>query len=605
MSAGPNILVEAAIYLTAAVVAVPLSKRLGMGSVLGYLLAGVLIGPHALGLIPDPERVLHFAEFGVVMLLFLIGLELEPRRLWAMRVPILGMGAAQVLGTLGLTVAGGLLLGISWQVALVAGMGFAMSSTAIGLATLAEKGLLNAPGGKASFSVLLFQDLSVIPLIMGLALLAPGEGQALDPMAALKAVGTIAAIIFLGRTVLRHVMRHIASTGMREIFIAFSLLLVTGVALAVSAVGLSMALGTFLAGMLLADSEYRHELELDIEPFKGLLLGLFFIAVGMSVDLGFIGAHPGQVAGLASAVVGLKLLFLVGLARAFALPKNDALLFGVSLSQVGEFAFVLFGLARAQGTLDANALNLVNATTAASMLSTPLAFILLERYTTRAINTSGGQADAIEAQGPVIIAGFGRFGQIVARLLHARGIPTTVLDHDPNQIELVRRFGYKAYYGDATRYELLELAGITKARLILLALNDPEATLKIVQDIQHHLPDLPIIARARGRIDALELLERKVQVVRETFGSALKAATLSLEALGMSSHAAWRLSRQFERHDEQMIQRSLELRHDQKALIGLSQQGRDELSTLLGNETLRSDDDPLDESWVIETFPRR
>ena len=339
-----SFLVEAAIYLSAAVLAVPLFKRLGLGSVLGYLLAGILIGPYAFQLISDPEQVLHFAEFGVVLLLFLVGLELEPEKAWELRKPLLGLGGLQVGGTIALVAAISLMVGLSWPVALVAGAGIAMSSTAIGLASLEERRQLRTPGGQASFAVLLFQDLSVIPLFMLLAVMAPGGRAGIDMWAVAKALAVVIAIVLASRTILRPVMRVVAQTGMREIFFAFSLLLVIGVSIAVQAVGLSMALGTFLAGVLLADSEYRYELRLDIEPVKGLLLGLFFIAVGMSVDVSLIANSPGLIIGLAVLVVLVKTAILYGLGRAFRLASRDALLFAVGLSQSGEFANVIFGI---------------------------------------------------------------------------------------------------------------------------------------------------------------------------------------------------------------------------------------------------------------------
>ena len=601
----PTLLVDAAVYLTAAVVAVPLSKRLGLGAVLGYLLGGVVIGPHALGLIRETESVLHFAEFGVVMLLFLIGLELEPKRLWAMRLPIFGLGSAQVAATIAVVGGAALALGVPWPVALVAGMGIAMSSTAIGLASLSERDLLATDGGQASFSVLLFQDLCVIPLMLSLTLLSPTAAGGLDALAVGKALAVIAAVVVVGRVLLRPVLRQIAATGLREVFVAMSLLLVIGVALAVSAVGLSMALGAFLAGVLLADSEYRHELELDVEPFKGLLLGLFFIAVGMSIDLGYVARQPLLVFGLAAAVVVAKLAVLWALARMFGLRGTEAGLLAVTLSQIGEFAFVLFGVARVQEILDAPTLNLLNAVTAASMLATPLAFVVFARIARGVLNKRSRAPDTIDEAQPVLVAGYGRFGQIVTRLLAAHGVRTTMIDNDPDQIDLVRRFGYKAYYGDARRIDLLEQAGLDRARLLVLALDDPRAVIAIAARVRQRCPQLAIIARARNRTDAHELLAAGVDVVRETFGSALSAGTRALETLGLPPHAAWRIARQFEAHDEQLLRATVAHRHDQQALIGFSQQGRRDLEHLLAEETRRREGDPLDAGWAVEKFPRR
>jgi monovalent cation:proton antiporter-2 (CPA2) family protein len=439
-------LYQALIYLAAGVIAVPVFKRLGLGSVLGFLAAGMVIGPWGLKLVSKPEAVLHFAEFGVVLLLFLVGLELNPQRLWQMRRPIFGMGATQVVSTIAAVSAIGLGLGLPWNIAVVAGMGFAMSSTAIALATLQERRLLTTPGGQAGFSVLLFQDLAVIPLALLLALLSPGVSRdGMNWMAAANAAGTIALLIAAGHYLLRPLLRVVANTGQREIFIGFALLLVLGVAALMDSLGLSMALGSFLAGVMLAESEYRHELELDIEPFKGLLLGLFFIAVGMSIDLGLFVRSPLLVLALALGAVALKAALLYPIARFFGYcAPSDAFVFAFSLSQVGEFAFVLF--AAAGGILPPATLSLLNATVAVSMLATPFLMILYQRVIApRLARGAERQADVVDEAYPVVVAGFGRFGQVVARVLNGLGIHATLIDHDPNQIELVRRFGSKAY----------------------------------------------------------------------------------------------------------------------------------------------------------------
>ena len=418
---------QALVYLAAGVIAVPLFARLGLGSVLGYLAAGVAIGPWGLALIVTPETVLQFAEFGVVMLLFLIGLELEPARLWALRRSIFGMGAAQVLATGGAVTLAALALGQSFPVALVCGMGFAMSSTAIGLALLQEKNLLGAPGGQASFAVLLFQDLSVIPLLLVVGLLSGGKAS-LDLTKVGIAVGLIVVIVAGGRFLLRPVLRVIAGTRLREVFIGFALLLVLGIAALMEWVGLSMALGSFLAGVLLADSEYRHELELDIEPFKGLLMGLFFIAVGMSVDLGLFRSIPHVILGIALGVVALKIILQYPIAQVFGYcGRSDATLFAIALSQVGEFAFVLFG--QASSILPPQTMAVLNAVVALTMLSTPLIVMLYERVL--APRFAGGplarETDVVDEANPVIVAGFGRFGQVVARVLGGMRIRATLI----------------------------------------------------------------------------------------------------------------------------------------------------------------------------------
>ncbi|MGH8707243.1 MAG: monovalent cation:proton antiporter-2 (CPA2) family protein [Burkholderiales bacterium] len=577
---------QALIYLGAGVVAVPLFKRLGLGSVLGFLAAGMTIGPWGLKLVSEPEAILGFAEFGVVLLLFLVGLELNPRRLWQMRRPIFGMGAVQVAGTAAAVAALGWALGQPFSIALVAGMGFAMSSTAIALATLQEKGLLAAPGGQASFSVLLFQDLAVIPLVLLLALLAPERArEGLDWMAAVRAVALIVLLIAAGRYLLRPLLRIIAGTGQREVFVGFALLLVLGVAALMEAAGLSMALGSFLAGVMLADSEYRHELELDIEPFKGLLLGLFFIAVGMSVDLGLFVRAPLLVLGLALAVVALKALLLYPIAQTFGFcGRADALLFALALSQAGEFAFVLF--AAAGRILPRETLDVLNAAVAASMLTTPLLMLLYERLLApRLAMGAEREADVFDEANPVIVAGFGRFGQVVTRVLNGLRLRATVIDHDPNQIELVRRFGTKAYYGDAVRLDLLEKAGIARARLLIVALDDHEAALRLVRQVRGRFPELKIIARAHSRSDAFEYLEMGIPSVRETFGSALDAAEAALRALDFGPMAARRVVTRFKRHDEEMLAQQSPHRGEIKQLIALQQQGREDLERLLASES--------------------
>jgi monovalent cation:proton antiporter-2 (CPA2) family protein len=578
---------QALVYLAAGSIAVPLFQRLGLGSVLGFLAAGMAIGPWGLQLISEPEAIRGFAEFGVVLLLFLVGLELEPRRLWQMRRPIFAMGTVQVVGTAAAVTAIGWALGLDAKVALVAGMGFAMSSTAIALATLQEKRLLGTPGGQASFSVLLFQDLAVIPLLLILGLLAPEQSRgSLDWTAVARAVALIVLLIAVGRTLLRPLLRVIAGTGQREVFVGFALLLVLGVAALMEVVGLSMALGAFLAGVLLADSEYRHELELDIEPFKGLLLGLFFIAVGMSVDLGLFLRSPVLVLGIALAIVALKIALLLPIASLFGYcGRADALLFALGLSQAGEFAFVLFAAA---GTLlPRETFDILNAAVAASMLTTPLLMLFYERRLAPRLAMGAARESDVVAEGnPVLVAGFGRFGQVVTRVLNGLRIRATLIDHDPNQIELVRRFGTKAYYGDATRLDVLEKAGIGEARLLVVALDDSDAALRLVREVRARYPMLKMIARAHSRSDAFEYAEMGVPAVRETFGSALDAAEAALRALDFGPMAARRVVTRFRRHDEEALAEQAPHRGEIKKLIALQQQGREDLERLLRTESL-------------------
>ena len=579
-----NFLGQALIYLAAGVIAVPLFKRLGLGSVLGYLAAGMAIGPWGLRLIGHPETVLEFAEFGVVMLLFLIGLELDPQRLRTLRRPIFGMGSVQVVITAAVVAAVAWALGQPPVVALVAGMGFAMSSTAIALASLQERNLLSTPGGQAGFSVLLFQDLAVIPLLLTVGLL--GGKSSIDWAAAAVAVGLIAALITGGRLLLRPALRIIAQTRLREVFVAAALLLVMGIALLMEAVGLSMALGAFLAGVILADSEYREELEIDIEPFKGLLLGLFFIAIGMSVDLGLFARSPFLVLGVALGIVALKLVILFPIANLFGYcGRADAGLFAVALSQVGEFAFVLFGAAGS--LLPPATLALLNAAVAVSMLTTPLLFLLYQRIVSRQL--APGDPDVVDEGNPVIVAGFGRFGQVVTRVLNGLRIRATLIDHDPNQVELVRRFGNPAYYGDASRLDVLERAGLARARLLIVAVDDEEAALRTVKQVRRRYPSLSIIARAHSRTDAYEYMDLRVPAVRETFGSALDAAELALRALGHGPVAARRVITQFRRHDEEMTEQMAPHRGEVKQLIALNLQGRSDLEKLLTAEIHQRD----------------
>lgn len=578
-----HFLVQAAIYLTSAIILVPIFKRLGLGSVLGYLIAGILIGPHALKLIADPEHVLHFAEFGVVLMLFLIGLELESQKVWELRKLLFGLGGLQVTLTMALVTMIAHLLHFSWSEALIIGMGVAMSSTAIGLTALIEKKQLHTPGGQAAFATLLFQDLSVIPLFMLLAFIAPHRAAAgFDLMAVAQSIGVILAIILASKTLLRPVMRIVAQTGVREVFVAFSLLLVIGVSLAMASVGLSMALGTFLAGVLLADSEYRYELRLDIEPVKGLLLGLFFISVGMTVDLSLVASQPAMIFGVALLLVATKIAVLVGLGWGFKYPLRDKLLFGAAISQIGEFAFVIFGVALTQGSIARETYNMLNAIVAVSMLTTPVLLLLYDRFLSLQCGTR--PQDTISENNRVIIAGFGRFGQIIGRVLMAKGISATLIDNDPNQVDLTRQFGWRCYYGDASRLDVLEEAGIAEARLLVIAVDDAAATLEMAQLVKARWPDVRVVVRARSRSDAFMLRDLDLQPVRETFYSSLEAARQALIAIGEPASTAAKIIRQFEKHDIEQLEATRQIRHDRQALSSAMAQGRQDLQTLLEME---------------------
>jgi glutathione-regulated potassium-efflux system ancillary protein KefC len=563
-----NLLAQVFVYLAAAVGVVPLAKRLGLGSVLGYLIAGVALGPYALGLIgQEGEDVMHFAEFGVVMMLFLVGLELRPTLLWQMRRPILGLGGLQVLGTAVAVTGLALLVGQPFREGLALGLIFAGSSTAIVMQSLGEKGWMQTPGGRAAFSVLLFQDIAVIPIIALLPVLASAVPGAADHgvtrpgwQQALMILGAVAVIIASGRFLVRPLFRFLATTRLREVFTAASLALVIGITLLMQAVGLSPALGAFLAGVVLADSEYRHELEADIEPFKGLLLGVFFIAVGASIDFRTVMGQPGLVLGLVVSVMAIKAVVLWSLGRFFGLDRRSGFLLAMSLAQVGEFAFVLLSVATQLGVLSAPVASPLVAVVALSMLATPLVLMFYERVLLPRLvedKPPEREPDVIVAKdGAVVIAGFGRFGQIVGRLLRASGVPTTVLDLDPEIVEVIRRVGLEVHYGDASRLDLLHAAGCARARLFILAIDDHEKALDIGHTVRKHFPDLPILARARGRQEYYQMVQlNPVSIVRETMFSAVELGEKALVALGMRGHEAHRFARAFVRHDEAAVRK--------------------------------------------------
>ena len=521
-------------------------------------------------------------------MLFLVGLELEIDKVISLKKLLLGLGGMQMLLTSGLITLAAHSLGFAWPQAIVIGLGTAMSSTAIGLTALIEKRQLDTTGGQAAFSTLLFQDLSVIPIFMIIALLAPGQAQSsFDWMALIKAIGMIAGIILISRFLLKPVMRFVATTEVREIFVALSLLVVIGVALAMEAVGLSMALGTFLAGVLLADSEYRYELRLDIEPIKGLLLGLFFIAVGMSIDLSLLVQQPLVIIGFALAIITLKIVIMLGLAKWFNYALRDGFLYAITLSQIGEFAFVIFGLGVQQHLLTTETYNLLNAIVAVSMLLTP---VLLVVYAQR-IKTDCTEkpSDTIEENHDVIIAGFGRFGQIVGRVLHGRGIEATLIDNDPNQVDLVRNFGWRCYYGDAANLDLLVEAGINTAKLFVIAIDDPHTAIETAKLVQERWPHVKIIARARGRSDAFDFRDLALMPIRETFYSGLEAAKQALIISGETETRASNMVKQFEAHDSNQLEASRKIRHDRPALMSQNNQARADLQTLFQLEQSAED----------------
>ena len=569
------------VYLSAAVIAVPLFARLGLGSVLGYLAAGVSIGPWGLGLIQNVGDILHFSEIGVVLLLFLIGLELEPRKLWTLRRPILGVGGTQVLITAGLIFPLGLLLGMRWQTAAVAGLGLALSSTAIALQSLKEKNLLPTPAGRTGFSVLLFQDIAVIPIIaliplLGFKIIDGGGDHHSTPVI----IGVMFGIFVIGRFFLRHIFGFVASTHLREVFTALSLLLVSGIAAIMETLGISKALGAFLAGVLLADSEYRHALESDIEPFKGLLLGLFFISVGMSVNFGLLLESPLLILAITVALVVLKASVLYGIATFTGIPPSQRGLFSLTLAQGGEFGFVLFGFAVSAGAMDAHIANQLILAVALSMAMTPLLLIANEKIIEpRFVQVNDLPMDDIDDnQNPVIIVGFGRFGQVVGRLLMANKITPTLIDNNPEQLERVRRFGYKSYYGDALRLDVLRSAGAAQAKLIVLAMADSETINQTIELIRREFPNLKIFVRAFDRGHAMHLIDNEVDgFARETFASALELAQDALMEFGFSEWQARRLGEKFKKFDLDTLDQQVAVRHDEKALISITQTARNNI----------------------------
>ncbi|MDZ4084626.1 MAG: glutathione-regulated potassium-efflux system protein KefC [Bdellovibrionales bacterium] len=598
MSGG--ILQSALIFLGAAVITVPIFQRIGLGSVLGYLISGIVIGPWALGLITNVDDILHFSEFGVVLFLFLIGLELEPKRLWSLRFPIFGLGSAQVAANTAIFTLIGVLFGLSLPVAFLAAMGFALSSTAIALQVMKEKGVLQTHAGNSAFSILLFQDIAVIPMIaiVPLLVLAPVLGSEVAGSAGAdsklwsvaKVIGVLAGAILLGRFAVRPILRAVASAKLREIFTAFALFLVVGMSALMQQIELSMGLGAFLAGVLLADSEYRHALETDLEPFKGLLLGLFFISVGMSINVGSVRDNPLLILSIVLGVMAVKFAVHFALGALFKVANPSRYFFSLVLAQVGEFAFVLFAAGKAAGVLNEEVMGPLIAATALSMLASPIMLAGYSRWIEPRFSMGQKpEADSIENSHPeVIIAGFGRFGQIVGRLLYANGTTATVLDHEPDQIELLRKFGFKVYYGDATREDLLHAAGASEAKVLVIAIDTVEESLKLVDLARAKFPHLKVFARARNVQHMYGLIERKVEVIeRETFEASLRLGRQVLVALGGSAHESWQAANRFRDHNIQMIQDMSQFRNSQEDLVARSKQAREDLEKMFERERLR------------------
>ncbi|MCL4675744.1 MAG: monovalent cation:proton antiporter-2 (CPA2) family protein, partial [Pararhodobacter sp.] len=570
-----DFLLLAFVFLVAGVVSVPIAARLGLGSVLGYLIAGIIISPTLALLQVNVASIQHFAEFGVVMMLFLVGLELEPKKLWSMRHRLLGLGGLQLGLTTALLAAGALALGLDWRLAVAIGLILAMSSTAIALQTLTEKGLMKGDGGQASFSVLLFQDIAVIPVLALVPLLAMPDllGHAPDAagdghdaglslvaglngwQTALVTLGAIGVVIAGGMFLTRPVFRFIAHARLREIFVATALMFVIGIALLMTLVGLSPALGTFLAGVVLANSEYRHELESDIDPFRGLLLGLFFMTVGAGIDFALLAAEALPILALTLAVMAVKAAVLLGLARVFRVRGAQGWLLGLSLAQAGEFGFVLISFAMARTVLPPEIAPRLTLIVTLSMMLTPGLFIVYDKFIRPLYDTAEQQdPDTITEPGGVIIAGHGRFGGIVNRMLLTAGHQTTVLDHSAAQLEMLRAFGVRAFYGDATRPDLLHAAGIETASLIVIAINDAARTTALVAYLRSAHPHVHVIARARDRRHVYQLYAAGCRdIIRETFDSSVRAGRSAYEALGLSRSDAEDLSSAFVANDRATI----------------------------------------------------
>lgn len=600
-----NILLAVFVLLAATVALVPLAKAAGLGTVLGYLAAGVLIGPYGLKLVSDSETIRHVSEFGVVMMLFLIGLELQPRELWRMRRSILGLGLTQLVGT-ALVIGGGVvLMGFGWRAGIIIGLTMAMSSTAIAMQSVAQRSITKSPTGRATLAVLLVQDVAVIPILAAIPLLAT-SGPAID-VAAQEAVEAIAnpidwgitlslvaafiATILAGRYLIRPVMRFVAETGVREAFTALGLALVIGAALAVQAVGLSPALGAFMGGVLLADSEYRHELESDLEPFKGLLLGLFFISVGMSIAFSVVVTQPLMVVGLVVALVAIKIAVLFGITSAFRMPPSERLMVSLLLSQAGEFGFVILQFAGNVGGLHGEMVQILTVVVALSMATTPFLILAFDKLMApRLADDPSRHAEELPGTHKVIVLGYGRFGQIVTRMLRAQGFEMTLIDDDPTQIALVKRFGVKVFYGDGSRLDILRAAGAAQADLIVIAVAGRERILAIAELIRRHFPNVAIAARAVDRSHAHDLIQAGVPVFeRETFRSAVALGAKALVSLGYSESRAGHLAAAFERHDIDLLEQSYELRHDQDAYVGFIRRSSELLDAVMQADKARAD----------------
>ncbi|MFC3908895.1 monovalent cation:proton antiporter-2 (CPA2) family protein [Legionella dresdenensis] len=584
------------IFLASASLIIPLASRFKLGSVLGYLIIGVLIGPFGFKLIGNASQIMHFAEFGVIMMLFLIGLELEPAMLWRLRKAIIGLGGAQVILTTAALTFLGMYLGYHWHVSLAVSMALSLSSTALVLQMLQEKNLLKTAEGETSFSVLLFQDIAVIFILVILPLLAnPAEAEKLAANAvtqpewlrALLIIVLIGSVIIAGHFLSRHLFLMVAKTNLREVFTATSLALIVGTTLLMQSVGVSPALGAFVAGVVLANSEYKRTLETDIEPFKGLLLGLFFISVGMSINFTLLMAKPWSILETVAAIITIKALILIILGRIFGLTAIQTIGFAFALSQVGEFAFVLFQFANSIHVISAAVTNFFTLAVALSMATTPFLMLIYYRIIVPQYMSilPKQEFDTISAQYSVILAGYGRFGQVIGRFLTAQGIKLTILEKDPEQIELLRKFGFKGYFGDASRLDLLKNAGADKAHLLLIAIDDADTTLDIVKTSKMYFPQLKLFARARNRRHAYELHKAGADYFkRETFDSALTMARDIMIHLGHSEESMRRKAKTFAQFDEMTLKQSFEFFDHEPEMISFSRQVSGELERILQSD---------------------
>jgi len=580
-----SLLINALYYLLAAVIAVPLFKRMGLGSILGYLFAGIVLGPHALGIIEDPESVLHFAEYGVILLLFVIGLELAPEKLWSMRNHIVVLGGSQVLLT-GLVIGFGMVMLMAIPLAFVLGVTLALSSTALAIQLMSEERILASPLGRKGFSILLLQDLAVIPILIAVSVLAPvttGASTSAWYITILALVGVVA----FGRFGLSELLAAVARSNNREVMSAASLLIVIGIAVLMNAVGLSMGLGAFLAGIMLANSDYRHQLESDIEPFKGMLLGLFFIAIGMTLNLELLWARPLRFVVLALGLVFVKTVIITAILRWRHVSLKEGIQLGLILSQGGEFAFVVLSQGQQAMLFDAALAEQLTLIVGLSMAFTsPLVTLYRRIGRIRSVEQPDQDRHWDSHQPEVIIAGFGRFGQIIGRLLRARHIPFTAMDKDSAHVEFVKQFGNRLFYGDLTRVDLLRSAGIKHAKILVVAVNDVAQSLAIIDLAREQNVRIKIIARAVDRFHAYELYKRKVEsVVRETFASSLEAATETLEQLGYTEGQALEVAKRFRLHDEELLERSAQHLEDMEELRNIARQGRRELELLFEEDT--------------------